>query len=48
MNKLYLNNETLIREKNDLTEQYSYKIGNFDQLKKINEKQNKKIKRVWL
>ena len=43
MNKLYLNNETLIREKNDLTEQYSYKIGNFDQLKKINEKQNKKI-----
>ena len=26
MNKLYLNNETLIREKNDLTEQYSYPL----------------------
>ena len=37
MNKLYLNNEILIKEKNDLEDQYSNKINNIDYIQKNNQ-----------
>ena len=36
MNKLYLNNEILIKEKNELKNEYSYKINNIDYVQKTN------------
>jgi hypothetical protein len=39
MNKLYLNNETLMKEKNNLMNQYSNKIDNIENIKKANEQQ---------
>ena len=39
MNKLYLNNETLMKDKNNLINQYSNKIDNIENIKKANEQQ---------
>jgi hypothetical protein len=39
MNKLYLNNETLMKDKNNLINQYSNKIDNIENITKANEQQ---------
>ena len=43
MNKLYLNNETLLKEKNDLIYQNSNKIDNIEYIKKSNEQEQNRI-----
>ena len=43
MNKLYLNNETLLKEKNDLMYQNSNKIDNIEYIKKSNEQEQNRI-----
>ena len=39
INKVYLNNEILMKEKNDMENQYFYKMNKFDYIQKTNEEQ---------
>jgi len=41
MDKLYQNNELLIKQKDELEDQYSYKINNIEYIQKANEQLKK-------